>query len=113
MEDIQVEQALNYIRDHSKEYATAKANRVYLMEFRKSKKAILMTVAEKGGAKTVAAQEREAYASNEYQELLEGLRVAVENEEYLRYQLKVAELKFEQYRTKEASRRAEFKRYGN
>ena len=108
-----VEQALNYIRDKSKEYAEAKATRVYLMEFRKSKKAILMGQAQENGTKTAAAQEREAYAHPEYLELLEGIREAIEKEEFLRYHLKAAELKFEQWRTSEASRRQEYKRYGN
>ena len=37
-----IEKAINYIRDTAKDYAKAKANRVYLSEFRKSQKAILV-----------------------------------------------------------------------
>lgn len=112
MNDEYLEKALNFIRDKAKEYAAAKANRVYLHEFRKSKKAILMSIAEKGGFKSAAAQEREAYASDEYLQLLDGLKVAVEQEEYLRYQIKAAELKIDVWRSKEATARAEKQRYG-
>jgi hypothetical protein len=105
--DERLERALCFIRDKAKEYAQAKATRIHIMEFRKSKKAILMRTAELAGAKTAAAQEREAYANDEYVELLEALKVAVEIEEALRYQIKAAELKIEVWRTKESTRRAE------
>ena len=112
MDDQALERALNFIRDKAKLYATAKANRVYLMEFRKSKKAILMRNAEIAGHKTGAAQEREAYADQEYLDLLEGIKAAVEQEELYRYQIKAAELKIDVWRTKESSRRSERQRYG-
>ena len=112
MDDEYLERALNFIRDKASEYADAKATRIHLWEFRKSKKALLMRNAELAGYKTAAAQEREAYADDEYVELLEGLKVAVEKEEVLRYQMKAAELKLDVWRSKEASQRAEKKRYG-
>ena len=61
------------------EYSQAKANAIYLTEFRKSKKAILMKEAEslKPGL-AGNAQEREAYSHHEYKELLLGLREATE-----------------------------------
>ena len=107
-----LEKSLNFIRDKAQQYAQAKANRVYLMEFKKVKKAQLMIKAEQNGYKTTSAQEREAYANIDYVTLLEGLRAAVEKEEELRYQLKGAELKVDVWRSKEASKRAERARYG-
>jgi hypothetical protein len=110
--DEQLEKSLNYIRDTAKEFAKAKAQVEYLKEFRKSKKALLMRDAELGGCKTSASQEREAYASVDYVEILKGYRDAVERCEYLRYMLKGAELKIDVWRSKEASARAEKKAYG-
>ena len=112
MSDETLERALNFIRDKAKEYAAAKANRIFLMEFRKSKKSLLMRNAELGGVLKLAAQERDAYADDEYIELLEGLKAAVEIEEMLKYQMKAAELKVDIWRTKQANQRSEKARYG-
>jgi len=108
---IDIEQTLTYIRKHSKEYAQAKAARVHLEQFRKSKKAILMIDAEKQGMKT--GQEREAYAYShpEYLELLDGLKVAVEKEEYLSLIIKGCWAKIDLYRTEQATARAEQRAY--
>lgn len=100
--------ALDFLRDQAPAYAKAKAERVYLEEFRKSKKAMLMKIAEKQYA-SAAAQEREAYADDEYLELLEGLRSAVEAEETLRWRIVAAQAKIETWRTLESTRRAEAK----
>ncbi len=108
-EEIDIFKVLNYIRDNSKAYASAKANRVYLEEYRKSKKAILMQQAEKEGHTSAAAQEREAYANPEYKELLDGLKEAVEAEESLRWMLIAAQAKVECWRTLESNKRAEAK----
>jgi len=92
----------------SVELAEATANRVYLAEFRKSKKAILMKEAEaKSPGISAAAQEREAYASPEYVELLEGLKSATEIEVYTRHKLKILEMRFEAWRSKQATARTE------
>lgn len=85
------------------EYAKAKAERVYLEEFRKSKKAVLMkTVADL----PLGGQEREAYAHPEYIGLLAALKVAVEREEALRWRLVSAQTAIEVWRSQEASNRA-------
>lgn len=110
--DERLEKALSFIRDKAKDYAKAKAQHLHLKEFRKSKKAILMQHAETLGFKTSAAQEREAYANNEYVELLKGLQAAVEIEATLYYQLKAAELAIDIWRTRAANERAERGRYG-
>lgn len=103
--DIEIDKVLDFIRDNSGKYAQAKANRIYLEEFRKSKKAILMKSAEQEGHTSAVAQEREAYAHQEYQELLKGLRDAVEQEEKLRWLLIAAQAKFEVWRSLESSKR--------
>lgn len=84
-------------------YAKAKAERVYLEEFRKSKKAMLM---QAHGDKPIGAQEREAYAHPEYLALLDALRTAVEAEETARWTLVSAQARVEVWRSQEASNRA-------
>ena len=84
-------------------YAKAKAERVYLEEFRKSKKALLM---QNSNEKTAAMQERDAYAHPEYLGLLAALRVAVEAEENARWMLTAAQTRVEVWRSQEASNRA-------
>ena len=94
--------AADFIRDAAPKYASAKAARVYLEQFRKSKKALLMA---ESGEKTSAAKEMDAYAHPDYIQLLEGLRAAVEAEETLKWQLTAAEAKIEIWRTESANNR--------
>ena len=94
----------------AKVFAKAKADRIYLTEFRKSKKAILMAeVAARKPESKVNQQERDAYAHPEYLQLLEGLKVAVENEELARNKLEIISMKFDEWRSKEATAREEMK----
>jgi hypothetical protein len=104
--EIDPNKAVDFIRDNGKKFAQAKADRIYLEEYRKSLKAILM---KRSGENAVNAQEREAYAHPEYQELLKGLREAVEAEETLRWQMVAAEARVEVWRSQEASNRAEYR----
>lgn len=95
-------------------FAQAKANRVYLEHFRKSKISMLKSEAETVDAvkyKTDAARETYARQHAEYLELLISLRDATEAEEKHRWNLKQREWKFEQYRTQQANQRAERIRY--
>lgn len=107
--EIQIFRALNFIRDNAPAYAKAKAERIYLENYRKSKKALLMRKAESEGQKTAALQERDAYADGEYMQVLDGLRDAVEEEERLRWLMTAAEARIEVWRTLESSRRTERK----
>lgn len=107
--EINIFRSLDFIRDNAPAYAKAKSERVYLEEFRKSKKALLMRDAEAAGHKSAVSQEREAYADPSYLQLLDGLRVAVEQEEALRWLIVGAQAKIEVWRTIEANRRSEAK----
>lgn len=89
------------------EYAKARADMVYLTEFRKSKKAILMNQAQADGVKTGQERESYAYAHDDYLSLLVGLRDATEKSEGLRYRMKIAEERVGIWRTKEATIRKE------
>lgn len=91
----------------ARRYAKARAQKEHLEEFKKSKLAILMKKHEREGHKTTAAQEREARADADYIALLEGLQVAAEEAEALRWELELVKLRFETWRTKESTKRAE------
>ncbi len=106
---INIFKSLDFIRDQAPIYAKAKSARVFLEEFRKSKKAILMREAEKAGHKTAATQEREAYANEEYQTLLKGLAEAVEEEERLKWMMVAAQAKISAWQTIEATKREEMR----
>lgn len=112
MSDEVIERRMAELRETAKKFAKAIAQREYLDEFKKSKLAILMKKYEREGFTSAAAQEREARADVLYIELLDGLRDAVEQSEALRWELKIAEIGAEVWRTQQASRRAERKGYG-
>lgn len=101
--------AVEYIIKNAPAYAKAKSDRVYLEEFRKSKKALLMKEAMKQGIEAANAQEREAYADLEYIELLHGLASAIEKEETLKWLIEAARMKTDIWRTEQANARLETK----
>jgi hypothetical protein len=105
--EIQIFKALDWIRDNAAAMASAKADRVQLEEFRKSKKAMLMVAAEKAGHNSAVAQEREAYANAEYVEFLNALGAAVEKEEKLRWLMIACQARIEVWRSLESSKRIE------
>ena len=107
--DINPNDAIEYLIKHGKEYAKAKAESTYLEEYRKSLKAILMQQAQVDGHQTAAAQEREAYADERYQDLLKGLKAAVEAEEEVRWGLVAAQARIDVWRSQESSKRQEIK----
>ena len=97
------ELAIAYIFKHGKRYAKAKADRIYMEEYRKSLKAMIM---KRSLETAVNAQEREAYSDAEYVQLLQALREAVEVEEEIRWGLVAAQARIEVYRTQSANERA-------
>lgn len=109
----QIEKLIHDWRASVSEYAKARADMIYLTEFRKSKKAILMNQAQADGVKTGQERESYAYAHEDYLALLVGLRDATEKSEELRYRMKIAEERVGIWRTKQASSRREKEHYGN
>ena len=97
--------AIEYIIENAPKFAEAKAQRIYLEEFRKTKKALLMKEALARGIDSAVAQEREAYAHIEYADLLRGLMVAIEKEETLKLMLVAAQMKADIWRSEQASER--------
>src|SRR4051794_26889925 len=84
--------AVDYIIANAGKCAQAKAQRVYLEEFRKSKKALLMG---QSAAKSAVEREQYAYSHEDYLALLGGLKAAVEVEEKLRWDLVAAQARVE------------------
>lgn len=94
--------AVSYMLETAPRFAKAKSQRLYLEEFRKTKKALLMKASD---GKTVSERESDAYADPEYAQVLAGYQVAIEAEETFRWKLKAAELEVEIWRSQEASNR--------
>ena len=94
---------LEFMRDNAPALAKAKAERVYIEESLRTVKSRQMQL---HNGLPVSAQEREAYASDEYRTALEGLRAAVEAEESLRWLMVAAQAKVEVWRSMESSNRA-------
>lgn len=105
-ESINPELAIEYIFKHGKKFGEAKGKRIYMEEYRKSLKAIIM---KRSLETSVNAQEREAYSDPEYIQHLRALQGAVEEEEQMRWGLIAAQAKIEVWRSLEATNRAEGK----
>ena len=98
--------AIQYLIDTAPLYAKAKADRMYLEEYRKTRKAELMSHV---GTETLGKQETFAYAHPRYIEILEGIREAVEIEEKYRWLMTAAQARIEVWRTEQYSARMEMK----
>lgn len=107
-----IEALLHKYRQMGVPYGKAKAQRVYLEEYKKSLLALLMKGAEQAGHKAVSAQEREALCNQQYVALIEQLKDAVEAEESQRFDIKRIEMEIEVWRTEQANERMERKAYG-
>jgi len=97
-----IDKTLAFIRDHAPKLAKAKAERIYLDNYKKSLFALLYQIAD---GKTVADKESQCYAAPKYIEHLKALKTAVEEEETLKWQMTSAELRVEVYRTQSANAR--------
>lgn len=97
--------AVDFILKNAPSFAKSRAQRVYLEEFRKSKKALLMKDALTKGIEAANAQEREAYSHPEYLELLKGLAEAIEIEEELKWKMEAARMRVDIWKTEEYSNR--------
>lgn len=98
--------AIQYLIDTAPLYAKAKADRMYLEEFRKSRRSQLMAQA---GTEVLGKQETYAYAHQDYIEILNGIKEAVEKEEKYRWLMTAAQARIEVWRTEQYSARMEIK----
>lgn len=102
MNTVDPNKAIEYIIDNAPKYGEAKANRIYLENYLKVKKAEIIT---KSNENSVSKAEQYALAHPDYKQLLDGLKVAVMQEEHIKWWLEAARLRVEVYRTQEASNR--------
>jgi hypothetical protein len=98
--------AIQFLIDTAPLYSKAKAERMYLEEFRKSRKAQLQS---QSGTEVIGKQETYAYAHADYIEILEGIKQAVEKEEKYRWLMTAAQARIEVWRTEQYSARMEMK----
>lgn len=98
-----IEKALDYLRDNATVAAQARANRIYVEEYRKTVKAQIM---KKHAELPLGAQERDAYADPIYIQHLEAIKQAVEQDEYHRFMRSCAEAKIEAWRTQSSNIRS-------
>jgi hypothetical protein len=98
--------AIQYLIDTAPLYAKSKADRMFLEEYRKSIKAQLMS---RAGTEVLGKQETFAYAHEDYIQILEGIRQAVEKEEKYRWLMTAAQARIEVWRTEQYSARMEIK----
>ena len=98
-----VESALHWMAEKVGTLAKAIADRKYLEDFRKVKLAMLIQEAPAG---TVSSREAWATSHEDYAEVLQGLRAAVEQEAELKHMFTIAEARIEVWRTIQANNRA-------
>lgn len=102
--DDDIEKALDYLRDNGRKAAKAKAERIYMIEYRKVVKSQIM---RENDDKSIGAQEAIAYSDPRYIEHLKVMRDAIESDEYFDWMRVSAEAKIEAWRTQQANYRAE------
>lgn len=98
----EVEDFLDKIEKIAPMYAKAKAETYQLTEYKKTQRSVLYSRAI---GKTVSDKENWVSMQPEITKTIDGIAVAIENEERLRWELKIAELKIEVWRTEQANRR--------
>lgn len=101
--DEDIERVLDFLRTAAVQCAKAKAERIYLDEYKHSLRALIM---KEHPEISVAAQEREAYADMRYIQHLQALQVAVENDCRMQFLRAAAEAKLSAWQTMHATERA-------
>ena len=102
--DSDIEESVDYLRDNARPAAKARAERIYMEEYRKVAKGIVM---RENSASPIGAQEAIAYASERYLNHLAAMKTAIEADEYHRWMMVAAEAKIEAWRTQQANYRAQ------
>ena len=102
MKDFNPHDAIDFIFKTAPAYAKAKGQLAELETYKSSLKAIKMA---QSGEVAINAQEREAYRSEDYQNLCKAIGAATEKAEALRWKLEAAKMRFEAWRTTEANNR--------
>ena len=104
IDEADIEKACDYLVANARKAAKAKAERIYLEEFRKTVKSQVM---REHSNLAIGAQEREAYADPRYAKHLEAVKDAVEADEYQRWMMAAAEAKISAWQTQTRIHRAQ------
>ena len=100
--EIDPNKCIETIWELAPEYSKAKATLSDLENAKSSMKADLMKLSNE---QTIAAQEREAYASPTYKDHCKAIGIATHQTELLKLKIKCAELRWETWRTQQANER--------
>lgn len=103
IQDDDIEKAVDYLRNNATKAAKAKAERIYMMEYRKVAKAQIM---RENDDKALGAQEAIAYSDPRYVQHLQAMREAIEADEYHGWMMKAADAKIEAWRTQQSNARS-------
>lgn len=102
----QAQKAFDFMNEKAEEAARARAQRIYLEEYRKVMKSNCM---KKHEGQPVSVQEREAYADPEYKEILKAMRDAIAKDEWFRWMNTASSATLDAWRTESANKRGEMK----
>ena len=90
--DRMMDEAILKIQKLAPEYAKIRSKRINLESLKPVRRALLMVSAEKKGISSVSGQEKEAYSSSAYLELLKNIEELSIKELELEWSLKLNEL---------------------
>ena len=100
--DEQIEAALDYLAKNVEASAKARAEKIYMVEYRKTVKAELMN---KCNESTEGARERFAYSHEDYKEHLDAMRTAIEIDAKCEFRRAAYNATIEAWRTQQANER--------
>ena len=100
--DEQIEAAVDYLRDSADACAKKRAERLYLDEYTRALKSLIMS---EHLAEPLGAQERQAYSDIRYRNHLEALKLAIYEDEKGRFLRDAAEAKIRAWQTQSATER--------
>lgn len=101
--DEEIEKALDYLRDSAGRTARARAEKIYLDEYCRPLKSLIM---RENVAESLGAQEARAYSDPRYKQHLEALKAASEACDYLLFMREAADAKLRAWQTMRATERA-------
>lgn len=99
----EVDKAVEFLRNSSESSAKYRAEKIYLEEYRKSLRALIM---KEHLDKPISAQEREAYADPRYIAHLKNIQIAIERDTKQLFLRESAKAKIDAWQTKSANLRS-------
>ena len=104
MREIDPNKCIDFILENAEKYAAARGELAQLEAYKSSLKAIKMAETSE---QSLGAQEREAYRSQDYQDLCKAIGIATEKAEKLKWLLESARLRHSTWQTLEVSNRTQ------